>query len=125
MTMKWIMTMALAATMAGSGYAQETKDRPTGTDEYAAQLTGRLTKELELTPQQAEQVREINAKYMEKMMALRAAEEGIDPKAEKQAMNDAMQNVLTPGQFAKLQRMQAVGARTPEGAEIKAVTPVK
>ena len=128
--MKWMMTLALAAALAGSAHAQD-KDR-TGFNvpEAAQRLTARMTEELGLSTDQAAQVQALNEKYLRKTMVSREEAAGETGKPDKQAIlaesERDLKGVLTARQFEKMQQMQgARPARTPEGKPINEVAPVR
>lgn len=126
---KTMLMMAAVALFATAAQAQEKGQRSTA--DRAKATTELMTKELTLTPEQTAKVQEINAKYMEKMGALRAErktegqahrEEGSALKTERDA---ELKAVLTPEQHEKWQahekaRMDAQKTRTehkPKAAE--------
>lgn len=104
--MKKLMIVAALAGMSVAVQAQDKEGRKTP-EERAQLRTERLTKELELSPEQATQVQAINLKYADKMDELRKereAERGA-MRSDAQAMGDAhdteMKAVLTADQYAK------------------------
>lgn len=112
---KLMMTLALAALTAGAVNAQE-KQHKTPAERAKAQ-TERMSKELGLDAAQATKVEAINAKYAEKLQALRAErkaerEAGKDPehngegKALKEARYTELATVLNAEQMEKCKAME-------------------
>ena len=127
--MKWILTAALAMALTAGTYAQ-TKGEGLDAAKYARELTDRMTQELNLTPEQAEKVGEINTRYMEKALTNREkraeAGQSLDKVGELAEMNKALEQALTEEQYRKWQQLQtAAGTRTKEGQEIKSVKTVQ
>lgn len=67
--MKWMLTALLAACLAGSSFAQNTKEQGPDPAAEAERMTARMTQELSLSPDQASAVKAINLKYLEKVLA--------------------------------------------------------
>ncbi|HRN36431.1 MAG TPA: hypothetical protein PLV70_07855 [Flavobacteriales bacterium] len=129
--MKWMISLALAATMGASAFAQGgTKGGGINIPEAAERLTTRMTQELGLSPQQAEQVQALNVKFLEQTMVQRdqgaEGHRGVDKVAILEARDQELKAVLTADQFQKMKEMQGTRARTtPDGQPIKEATPVK
>lgn len=129
--MKWMISLALAATMGASAFAQGgNKGGGINIPEAAERLTTRMTQELGLTTEQAAQVQAINVKFLEQTMVMRDKEadshRGTDKAAVLEARDQELKVVLTADQFQKMKEMQGTRARTtPDGQPIKEATPVK
>ncbi|MBX2972658.1 MAG: hypothetical protein KF797_06115 [Flavobacteriales bacterium] len=100
--------LLIVAVMAGMAVAAQAQDKAQRTPEERAKMrTERLTKELELTPEQAAKVEAINMKYAGKVDEVRKEREAERAEVRKEAktMHDAhdaeMKAVLTADQYAK------------------------
>ncbi len=78
---------------------------PTPT-EMAEKRTARMTEALSLTPEQQEQVKQLNAEHAKRMEARRA---------EMKAEQEQLRTVLTPEQYAKWEEMSKMGAHRRRG----------
>ncbi len=103
--MKKLMIITVLAGMTMAAQAQDKAQRTP--EERAKMRTERLTKELELTPEQATKVQAINVKYADKVDEARKEREADRAEVRKEAktMHDAhdaeMKAVLTADQYAK------------------------
>ena len=78
---------------------------PTPT-EMAEKRTARMTEALSLTPEQQEQVKQLNAEHAKRMEARRA---------EMKAEQEQLRTILTPEQYAKWEEMSKMGAHRHRG----------
>jgi len=128
--MKFMLTMALSALMAGSAFAQSTKGVEADHTTRASQLTERMTKELSLTPEQAKQVEAINLKYSGQANARITEKSSMAPTTDhatiREAMNSELKEVLTPDQYDQwLKAQTAQPQKAADGREIKNVNVVE
>ncbi|MBZ0205473.1 MAG: DUF4890 domain-containing protein [Flavobacteriales bacterium] len=128
--MKFMLTMALSALMAGSAFAQSTKGVHADPASRASQLTERMAKELSLTPEQAKQVEVINLKYSEQANARATEKSSMDPATDhatiRNSMNSELKEVLTPDQYDQwLKAQSAQPKKAADGREIKNVNVVE
>ena len=104
---------ALAALLAGSASAQSNKGAGVDVAASAERLTTYMTTELGLSTDQAQQVKAINVKYLEKTMVMREAKDQTVDGMDKTALLDArdleLKGVLTTEQYDKM--MSAKGPR--------------
>lgn len=116
--MKWMTALAFAALMAGSAAAQNRQAEGVDVAQAAERLTTRMTGELGLSAEQAQQVNTINVKYLEKTMTMRDAPnqtvDGMDKTALLHARDAELKGVLTAEQYEKMMSMK--GAR-PAGTQ--------
>lgn len=118
---KLVMILALAAATVGV-QAQDKDHKDHKTPQERAQLqTGRMTKELSLTTEQAAKVEAINLKYANEFEAKRADQkkEREAKRAEGKAIRDAhdaeLKAVLTPEQYTQWQaKKEAMKAKQVE-----------
>lgn len=122
--MKWMLTALLAACLAGSSFAQNTKEQGPDPAAEAERMTARMTQELSLSPDQASAVKAINLKYLEKVLANK--EQGLTlNKADIMAsMEQELEGVLTAAQFERMEQLRTTRT-TPDGRTIKEVQPVE
>lgn len=109
--MKKLMIGTALLVLGVSAQAQEVQRKTSG--ERAEMRTERMTKDLGLNAEQAEQVKAINARYAEKHEAIRAEHKARAEanKSQRSEMHEARmadyKAVLTPEQYEKLVAQQA------------------
>ncbi|MBP8823685.1 MAG: hypothetical protein KBH07_08580 [Flavobacteriales bacterium] len=128
--MKWMTALAFTALLAGSAAAQSKNGEVINVAQAAERLTTRMTDELGLSPEQAQQVNAVNVKYMEKTMVMRDAKDetvdGLDKAGLLAARDQELKGVLTADQFTKMMSMQGAGpAKATSTKEVKPAAPVK
>lgn len=101
---------AAAATAQDTAHTRPERPDPT---ERAARQTERLTKALDLTPEQAERVKAVNLAFAEQMESARA-DRDAERNAHREEMRaanaqrqEAMEAILNPEQRAKLEALHA------------------
>lgn len=108
---KMLLSLAMATMAVGAANAQDAVKKAPDQDR-AEMRTEHMVKELGLNEDQTAKVKEINARYGEKMQAMRQAQkaeltEKRDKRAElEEARMTELKGVLTPDQYAKLEARQ-------------------
>ncbi len=107
---KWIVMITLIAGLGSVLQAQERNRREIDPEKAAERMTERMTKELDLTPEQAQAVKPINLEFVTKAKEIRNSEAGKeDKKAQLEALRKEnetkMASVLTPEQMEKYREM--------------------
>jgi len=108
---KMLLSLAMATMAVGAANAQDAVKQASPQDR-AEMRTEHMVKELGLNEDQTAKVKEINARYGEKMQAMRQAQkaeltEKRDTRAElEEARMAELKGVLTPDQYAKLEARQ-------------------
>ncbi len=124
--MKLLMTLALSFLLLGNAFAQSTKGQSPTPTERATRATERMTKQLELNPEQVDQVNAMYVKYAEQLDDRQAGETTGNTNHEKEkltALMDAdLKAILTPEQYGKWTELQKRHEkRTEDGREIQEV----
>lgn len=106
-----ITTLALAATLAATGHAQEAPATPPSPAQQAEALTQKMTTQLKLTPAQVPQVSQINTSALTTISEIKAkgGRKLKEDKSLKSAMDDwdtGLKGVLTGEQYSGWQQMQ-------------------
>ena len=107
---KWIVLITLIAGLGSVLQAQERNRREIDPEKAAERMTERMTKELDLTPEQAQAVKPINLEFVTKAKEIKNSEAGKeDKKAQLETLRKEnetkMAQVLTPEQMEKYREM--------------------